>query len=308
MAKDPDWSLYRIFLAVVREGSLTGAGRALGISQPTVGRHIKALEQSLGYPLFARVPDGLVPSDAALGLVPFVRALSDAAGSLTRAASSPHGLLAGAVRISASEVVAAEILPILLRDIRIRWPKLEIEISVSNREADVLRGAADLAIRMTRPKQAGLFAKRCGVSELGLYGHPDYFAGRSQPTDRPELLEHCLIGFDEPRPYTRILAIAGDAIERSSLSLRSDSDMAQLSAIRAGLGIGACHVVLADGLTRVMPSAFSPKVEVWLVMHEDLKSSARLKTLFDALSEGLNTFLAFRAVGRERQAETFAIR
>lgn len=291
MNSNPDWSLYRVFLAVVEEGSLTGAGRALGMSQPTVGRHIKALERSLGYPLFTRVPDGLVPSDAAQGLVPHVNALSDAAASLTRAATNPPGLLAGAVRISASEVVAAEILPALLHDIRGRWPRLEIEILVSNREADVLRGAADLAIRMTRPKQAGLLAKRCGVSELGLYGHRDYFATRSPPTDRAELLEHNLIGFDEPRPYTRIFAIDDEAIERGDLSLRSDSDMAQLAAIRAGLGIGVCHAVLAGGLTRVMQSAFAPRIEAWLVMHEDLRSSERLKAVFDALAAGLRAYL-----------------
>jgi DNA-binding transcriptional LysR family regulator len=292
MAFQPDWSLYRVFLAVVKEGSLTAAGRALGMSQPTVGRHIKALEQGIGYPLFARAPEGLVPSDAALALLPYVTALSDAAGSLARAASTPPGMQGGTVRISASEVVAAEILPTLLQAARVKWPRLEIEILVSNEEADILRGAADLAIRMVRPKQVGLFATRCGISELGLYGHPDYFRGRAVPADLAGLLDHCLIGFDEPRPYTHILAVEGHMIERSELSLRSDSDMAQLAAIRAGLGIGVCHAVLATGLTRVLPAAFSPGVEVWLVMHEDMRSSIRIKALFDAVADRLKLFLA----------------
>lgn len=298
MAQNPDWSLYRIFLAVVQEGSLTAAARILGMSQPTVGRHIKSLEQSLGYPLFVRAPDGLIPSDAALGLVPYVRALSDAAGSLTRAASTQPGKFDGVVRISSSEVIAVEVLPSLLQHVRTQWSGLEIEISVSNSEADILRGAADLAIRMTRPKQAGLLARRCGVSELGLFGHPDYFAEHVLPTNRVQLLKHPLIGFDEPRPYTRTFAVEGVPIERRELSVRSDSDMAQLAAIRAGLGIDVCHAVLATGLTRVMAGAFSPTVEAWLVMHEDMKSSTRLKTVFDALGDGLKEFLKSVSSGR----------
>lgn len=292
MSSEPDWALYRIFLAVVQEGSLTAAGRVLGMSQPTVGRYIKALEQRLAYPLFARTPDGLTPTDAAVGLVPYVQALSDAARSLARAASSQSGTLDGVVRISASEVVAAELLPGLLLNLRVQWPELEVEISVTNREEDVLRGAADIAIRMNRPKQAGLLARRCGVSELGLFGHPAYFAGKPLPSSRAELLEHHLIGFDEPRPYTHIFVIDDVPIERRDLSLRSDSDMAQLSAIRVGVGIGVCHSVLSKGLIRVLPDAFAPEVGVWIVMHEDLRSSARQKTVFDALGEGLKMLLA----------------
>lgn len=292
MTPSPDWSLYRSFFAVLREKSLSAAARSIGLSQPTLSRHIMALEQSLGLTLFTRSPDGLLPTAEALALRPEVEALASAADALLRVASGPLAQNVGTVRIATSEVVSAEIIAPILKRLRLEQPGITIEIAASNRIDDLLRRDADIAVRMTRPVQVGLVAKRVGVSELGLFAHPDYLAAHAAPSSHAELYDHAIIGFDTTMPYTRTFAIEGTPVTRDRFAFRSDSDMAQLAAIRAACGIGVCHGSIAkrSGLQRVLSDIFRPTVEVWLAMHEDMRSVLRHRTVFDALDKGLATF------------------
>ncbi|MBL0375551.1 LysR family transcriptional regulator [Rhizobium sp. KVB221] len=292
MTTSPDWSLYRSFCAVLRENSLSAAARSIGLSQPTLSRHIMALEHGLGLTLFTRSRDGLLPTAEALALRTEAEALASAADALLRAASGPLSQNTGTVRIATSEVVAAEVIAPILAALRLEQPGIVVEIAVSNRIDDLLRRDADIAVRMTRPIQVGLVAKRVGVSELGLYAHPDYLHGHPAPTTHPELLNHAIIGFDTPMPYTRTFAIDGIAMTRECFAIRSDSDMAQLAAIRAAGGIGVCHGSIANRscLQRVLSDSFKPTVEVWLAMHEDMRSTLRHRTVFDALGTGLSAF------------------
>lgn len=292
MIRDVDWSLYRSFLAVMEAGSLSAAGRRLRISQPTMGRHIRTLEAALGKSLFLRTPDGLSPTDAALALMPHARALADAAGALTRAASGARDAMEGSIRIAASEVTAAEILPPIIRDMMDRWPGLVIELAVSNSDEDVMRRAADIAVRMAPPRQDALVATRIGAFELGLYAHPAYLRGRPAVERTEDLREHRLIGFDRPFAYTDIFRVAGKRIARDDFALRSDSDMAQLAAIRAGCGIGVCHAPLSGGLVRLLPADFAPEVEMWLLMHPDLRSLSRFDRVFAYLVDALTRHIA----------------
>jgi DNA-binding transcriptional LysR family regulator len=285
----PDWSLYRSFAAVLREGSLSAAARTLGLTQPTVGRHIAALEASLGLALFTRAPDGLRPTNAGTELRAEAEALVAAADALQRAASGRSKENAGTVRVTTSEIVAAEVLaPILARVQRVH-PRIVIELAVSNRIDDLLRRDADIAVRMTRPTQGALLAKRIGAFEVGLFASAEYLDRRLTPRVAADVRSHAVVGFDLPAPYTRTLALAGRPLAREDLTYRTDNDVAQLAAIRAGCGIGACHVPLARRyrLVRVLPSAFALKVEMWVVMHEDLRTTLRYRSVFDALVEGL---------------------
>lgn len=287
-----DWSLYRSFLAVLETGSLSAAGRRLRISQPTMGRHIRTLETALGKGLFFRTPDGLSPTDAALALMPHARALADAAGALTRAASGDHDAIAGIVRIAASEVTAAEILPPILRAMTDRWPDLTIELAVSNSDEDVMRRAVDIAVRMAPPRHDALIAKRIGAFELGLFAHPAYLRDGPLPQRPADLARHRLVGFDRPLAYTDIFRVAGQRIARDRFALRSDSDMAQLAAIRAGCGIGVCHVPLSEGLVRLLPADFAPAVEMWLLMHPDLRPLRRFDAVLSCLTDALTRHIA----------------
>jgi len=294
---EPAWDLYRSFLAVLREGSLSGAARALGLAQPTVGRHVEALEEALGLALFTRSGQGLAPTGAALELRPHAEALEASAAALLRAASGRGSAgVVGAVRVSASEVVGAEVLPPILARLRRDHPGLVVELVLSNRTEDLLRRDADIAVRMARPAQGALVARRLGMIELGLHAHRGYLDRcGGAPAALDDLRNHALIGFDRETAFIRGLRARGVPLRREMFALRTDSDLAQLAAIRAGFGIGVCQVGLArrdPSLVRLLPEAFSIGLETWLAMHEDLRASRRCRVAFDALSAGLADYIA----------------
>ena len=286
------WEWYRSFLGVLREGSLSGAARALDLTQPTVGRHVAALEAQVGHPLFVRTPAGLLPNEAALALRPYAEAMDSTAAALERTARSHGDGVRGIVRVTASEVVGLEVLPPLLADLRERHPALVIELVLSNRVQDLLRREADIAIRMTAPKQEQLIARRVGVIEVGLHAHERYLAARGTPESMPALVAdgHTLIGYDRPAPYVRELARRFPVMVPEHFALRTDSDLAHLALIRAGAGLGLCQVALArrdPALRRVLAEELSIPLETWVTMHEDLRDSPRCRAVFEALVTGL---------------------
>lgn len=293
---DIGWELYRSYLGVLREGSLSGAARALGVTQPTVGRHIAALEQALGLVLFTRSQQGLLPTEAALALRSYAEAMGHSAAALVRAADSQGDGVRGTVRVSASEVMGVEVLPPLLAQLQAEHPALTVELVLSNRVHDLLQREADIAIRMTEPRQDALIARRVGTIPLGLYAHPSYIAAHGTPATLAELAHHRLIGFDAETPFLRAAQKALPAWRRDRFAVRSDSDVAQLAFIRAGAGIGICQDALArrsaPALVRVLPQQLQYGLETWVVMHEDLRTSPRCKHTFDALVVGLERYLA----------------
>jgi len=310
MTSNIGWELYRSFLGVLREGSLSGAARALGITQPTAGRHVAALEAALGVVLFTRSQLGLMPTEVALALRTHAEAMESTAASLERAASSQGEGVRGVVRISASEVIGAEVLPPIVARLREAHPALKVELVSTNRVQDLLRREADIAVRMVRPKQEQLVARRIGQIELGFHARKDYLARHGTPRRMEELASHSLIGYDQPSAFVRNVGKALQGYGREAFSLRTDSDLAQLALIRAGAGIGVCQVGLArrrEALVRVMPRAFSLKLETWVTMHEDLRGSPRCRAAFDALAEGLSAYIgepAEEKMGRARTHRT----
>ncbi|MBV8468008.1 MAG: LysR family transcriptional regulator [Burkholderiales bacterium] len=283
-----DWQLYRSLLAVLREGSLSAAARAMGIAQPTVGRHIDALEAALGMALFTRSQGGLLPTEAAHALRPFAEAMASNAAALERMASNQGGPR-GVVRVTASEIVGVEVLPPILAALREQHPAITIELMLSNRAQDLLQREADIAVRMHSPQQTQLIARPIGAITLGLFATPDYLARRGDPATVAALAEHSLIGFDQPTAYLRETAKLMPGIARENFALRADSDVAQLALIRAGAGIGFCQLPLAQrtGLQRVLPLHYTLAMHTWITMHEDLRHSAACKAVFDALVAGM---------------------
>lgn len=290
MNSDPSWDLYRTFHAVLCEGSLSGAARALGLTQPSVARHIDALEHAVGTALFVRTQRGLSPTDAALELRPIAESLASASAAFLRLAEGRTGEVRGTVRVSASEVVGIEHLPSILTRLRQHHPALTIELSLSNSLDDLLLRKADIAIRMVQPEQQALVAKRIGLIPIGLHAHRRYLERRGIPTSLEALKSHDLIGFDVETPAIRAIALRYPALSRSAFALRVDSHVAQLAAIRAAFGIGICQVPIAvadPDLVRVLPKEFNVDLETWVVMHEDLRGSARCRIVFDVLAEEL---------------------
>jgi DNA-binding transcriptional LysR family regulator len=293
-ASEPSWELYETFLAVMRGGSLSAASRALTVAQPTVRRRIEALEQALGAPLFVRAPNGLVPTDAARATLGHAEAMAASAQALVRSMSAPLDAAEGTVRVSASETVSVELLPKFLAPLRQRAPKLQVEVSVSNQVVDLLRRDADVAVRMVAPTQASLIARKAAVIPVGFFAHQSYVKRHGVPRKLSELPgEHTLIGLDRNRALLNALEAMGAPLARTDFAWRSDNDLAQLSAVRAGLGIGVCQVPLGEatpGLVRVLPSLALP-LEAWVVMHEDLRTVRRVRMVFDALVEGLRAYV-----------------
>lgn len=290
MATTNSWELYRSFLGVLTEGSLSAAARALGVAQPTIGRHITALETTLGLVLFTRSQAGLMPTDAALMLRVHAEAMQSTAAALERAAASQGQGVRGVVRVTASEVIGAEVMPAIIAGLREKHPELKVELVLTNRVQDLLHREADIAVRMTAPQQKQLIARRVGHIELGLHASRQYVERHGKPASIRELSRHALIGFDQPTAFIRSAAKRMPGFDREAFSVRTDSDLAQLALIRAGAGIGFCQVPLArlgNPLVRILPKEFQMKLDTWITMHEDLRHSPRCRVTFDALAAGL---------------------
>jgi DNA-binding transcriptional LysR family regulator len=294
---DSGWEHYRSLLGVLREGSLSGAAGALGLTQPTLGRHIDALEEALGVRLFARSQHGLIPTQAALDLAPHAEAMEAAALALVRAASGESDGTRGAVRLTASEIVGAEVLPAILAGFREQHARIAIELVLSNRNQDLSRRDADIAVRMVRPTQKALVAKRSGTVRIGLYAHRRYLARHGTPRSVEDLAHHALIGFDRDASAFRSLGSSGLPVTREIFALRTDHDQAQLNALRAGFGIGGCQAGIAArerDLVPVLAREIGFRLEMWLVMHEALRANRRVRLLYDHLDRALRDYAATR--------------
>ncbi len=289
-----DWEQQRAFLAILRERSLSGAARVLNLAQPTVRRRLDALERSSGVVLFTRSPTGLTPTEAARKLGLHAEAMASAADAFTRAASADAGTAAGTVRITASDVIGAEVLPSILVDLRRKHPSLALELHLSNRTQDLLGQEAAIAVQMVRPVQAAIVARRGGVVRVGLFATATYLEEHGTPRAIDDLSRHALIGPDREVGELRVL---GDVLQlrREMLTLRCDSHLAQLGAIRAGAGIGICQTGLArrdDRLVPVLADMFTYGLETWIAMHEDLRRVERVRVTFDHLVAALSAYVA----------------
>lgn len=291
MNSEPSWDVYRSFAAVLREGSLSGAARVLGMTQPSIARHISALEDAIGGELFVRSQRGLSPTDRALVLEPHAEALVTAAAALRRTGTGQVDAIEGNVRVSASQAVGVMHLPPILAGLRRAHPALAIELALSDKVDDLLQRRADIAVRMVEPTQQALVARRIGSVRLGFHAHRDYLALRGIPASAAELKHHDLIGFDTETAYIRASMRHVPGIDRAMFALRVDNDAAQFAAIQAGFGIGICQTVVArrdPALVRILPDALDLPLPIWVVMHEDLRRGGRYRAVFDALAAGLS--------------------
>ncbi|RYZ51792.1 MAG: LysR family transcriptional regulator [Proteobacteria bacterium] len=291
------WDYYRSFLQVVETGSLSAAAANLGLTQPTLGRHISALEKAIGVTLFVRSQNGFAPTEEALRLIPFSRSIEANAAAFLREATAREGVMAGTVRISASEIVGSEVLPPILAKLHQAHPGLSIELILSNAAEDLSSREADIAVRMFPPTQKALISKKVGEAEIGLHAHKSYLKRRGTPATWAELAKHSLICFDKENEYLRKYMKLMPSLNRGSFQFRSDSDIAQVAAIRAGFGIGFCQTILVKNqkdIVRVMPSEVNFTFGAWVVMPEDLRNSPRCKIVFNALCDGLGAILKRR--------------
>jgi DNA-binding transcriptional LysR family regulator len=299
---EPSWDFYRTFLAVLHHGSLSAAARDLGLTQPTIGRHIDALEEAVGAELFTRSQQGLLPTDAALALKPYAETLASTTAALLRVASGSRDNVSGTVRISASEVIGVEVLPPILAGLQAAHPDLVIELSASDAVEDLLQREADIAVRMVAPTQDALLARRIGIVSLGLFAHRNYLERYGEPKSIGQLRQHKLIGFDRQTAFTRAMLKRYPLLDGISFAFKSDHSIVLHNALRAGVGIGFYQVPLAkrdENLVRLLPE-IELSLDTWVAMHENLKTSPRCRVTFNALVVGLLDYI--RAGGEQERS------
>jgi DNA-binding transcriptional LysR family regulator len=285
-----DWTLVRSFLAVLDAGSLMGAARRLGAQQPTLSRHIAELEAQLGVPLFERTGRGVAPTAAA-------QAIADAARDMEHGAER---LLAGLHRpAQPGHRHGAHQQPARSRPacccrgagaLRQAEPGIQVELVVSNAFSNLLRREADIAVRMVRPEQSSLVARRIGSVALGAFAHRDYLRRRGTPRQPTDLLAHELVGNDRNEDILRGFAALGHPVGREQFQLRTDDFIAYWQAVRAGLGIGfvAQYMARTDPeVLQVLPQLALPQIPIWLTVHREIRTSARIRAVYDFLAEAV---------------------
>ena len=264
-------------------GSLSAAARALRMAQPTVRRHIEALEADLNTQLFSRAANGLTPTALAWTLRPMAQSVLEEAAALHRTASAESGALAGVVRLTSSRIVATHVLPTALKQITAETPQIKFEIAATDVAENLARRAADIAVRFTQPTQQALIAVALPAVEVGLFTVP----GTPPVADVEALSKAPFVADDRENLILPALTAAGLPTLRN-IVVRCDDPLAQIAHLQAGMGVGLCQVKLADrlGLVRVLPEV-RHDMPAWLVVHEDQSQIARIRFVFDALKSAL---------------------
>ncbi|MBA55246.1 MAG: LysR family transcriptional regulator [Pseudomonadales bacterium] len=287
-----DWNHARAFLATVDEGSLSAAARTLGVSQPTLGRQVSALEQALGMALFERHGQKMQLTPAGAQLVEHVRAMGEAAEGLSLAASGHSDSIAGRICISATEAMAMMVLPTLIKKLKLRYPSIVVDLIASNATSDLKLREADIAIRSYRPTQPGLIARKLAEITASLYATTEYLQSLPHPLTVESLTEACFIGFNtgDNRAYIESLAEFGLHLHEDNFCVNADSHLVHWELTKQGLGIGVMPTAIGDhesGVVRVITDRAFYKGEMWLVSHRELRTNKRVRAVFDFLAEEL---------------------
>ncbi|WP_366655124.1 LysR family transcriptional regulator [Fodinicurvata sp. EGI_FJ10296] len=289
-----DWHLIRSFVAVAEAGSLAAAAQRIGISQPSLGRHIDAMEAATGLTLFVRGRDGMRLTEAGMTLIDDARAMAADAERLALKAAGQSADPTGTVRITASQVVATCILPGIIADLVRAEPGIEIELVASNTVENLLSRDADIAVRMARPAQDDLIARKVNDMAIGAFARADYLACHGVPADWPRnwdaLSSHCIVGYDRSDLIVRAMADMGISASRRDFRLRTDDQVVNWELVKAGAGIGFASVFVArqsPGMRRLWPDLPIPALPMWLASHRDLRTSLRIRRVMDFLADAL---------------------
>ena len=286
---EPDWALLRAFLEVAHSGSLSRAALALGSSQPTLSRRIAQLEAQLGHALFERTTRGVRLTEAGAALRVPAERMREQALQFEMVAAGRSQALTGTVRITASEVFSAYVLPEIVRTLRASHPEIQIELVASNTLENLLERDADIALRMLRPRQTALVARRLADQPLGLYAHRDYVEAHGKPT-AANMRQHQWVGYDRSDLLLRGFRAAGYPVGKAMFGFRCDNQIVAWQAVLAGLGIGVTTqrvAALSPQLVRVLPKVMIPPLPLWITAHRELRGTPRLKIVFDALAQAL---------------------
>jgi DNA-binding transcriptional LysR family regulator len=278
------WDDLQVFLAAVRTGSQIKAGRALGVDPTTIGRRLAALERELGAKLFDRTPQRLVATAAGLAIVPRAERVEAELLAVQREAGGADQRVDGPIRITGGDgLLNAVVVPALVA-LRRRHPGLAIELRADTRRLDLSRREADLALRLVRPSQPSLIARRLGNLGFGVYASRGYLDLHPTPRTLADTAGHDWIGFEaelDDLPQVRWLRCI---VPRPRWVIRANTTMTQVAACRAGHGLALLPTFVAEDLVQIAPRSHGPTRELWAVIHADLRRNARLAVVLDWLA------------------------
>ena len=286
-----DWNQLRAFLATVEEGSLSAAARVLGLTQPTVGRQIASLEEGLGVILLERTSRAVTPTQSGLELLDHARAMGEAATRVSLAASGQSQDISGLVRITASDMMSAYVLPGMLAGLRDEAPGLQIDLVATNDIRDLLRREADIAVRHVRPEQPDLIARLVRDETGHPWASSKYIEKRGRPKSLADLARHDFIGFDDNARMLEHLIPLGYPVTLENFRFGSQSGVVAWQMARRGLGIAMMSDSIAEAwpeMERILPDLEPVTFPVWLVTHRELHTSRRIRLVFDLLAEKLS--------------------
>lgn len=287
MDATPDWTLTRSFLAVAETGSLSAAARKLGLTQPTLGRHIAELEAALGLVLFTRQARGLALTESGAALMPDAQAMAAASARMALIAAGREGTVTGTVRLTASRVVSHHILPAILADLRQAAPGIEIELVPSDSTENLLFREADIALRMYRPTQLDVITRHVADLPTAIYAAKNYLDRHGRPETMEDLLKLDFVGFDRSDLILRMMRGLGLDRRREDFPVRCDDQVVYWNLVRAGCGVGGAQCNFADLdplVERIAPFVTLPALPVWLTAAEALRQSPRIRRVFDHLA------------------------
>lgn len=284
-----DWNLARAFLVTAEEGSLSAAARALGLTQPTLSRQVAGLEKELGVTLFERVGRGLELTPGGAELLEQVRAMGDAAGNLKLTAAGQSTTIEGNICISATDLVAIHVIPALVQKLRRLYPDITVELIVSDTISDLRRREADIAIRSMEPADPDLIARKIGDVTGHLYASEDYLEQTGAPRS-PEDLSDAHFICDRSEMFINIMSGYGIELTQRNFPISTESVITQWELVKRGLGIALLPDQLAatePQFHKVLPELQPFKGPLWLVVHKELRTSRRVRVVFDFLVDEL---------------------
>ena len=286
-----DWNRARAFLVTAEEGSLSAAARALGLTQPTLGRQVSALEAELGVTLFERVGRSLELTQSGQELLEHVRTMGEAASHISLTASGQSKSIEGHVCITATDIMSAYLLPPVLKQLRAIAPGIEIEIVSSNTISDLQRREADIAIRHVRPSQPELIAKLLRETSGHLYAATSYLDRIGRPKTPADLVNADFIGIGDNDRMISVLNDLGLSLTRANFGISSASGVVAWELVKQGMGIcvNAKEVAaITPSVECVLPDLKPVPVPIWLATHRELHTSRRIRLVFDFLADALS--------------------
>jgi DNA-binding transcriptional LysR family regulator len=282
------WDDLRYVLAVAAEGSLAAAARALNVNHTTVLRRVNAFEERLGLRLFERLATGYVLTPGGEELVEAARRMEDTAVALERRLSGRDRRLAGTVRVTTTDTLTYSTLPAVLAAFRMTHPGIELDLAVSNLFFDLTKLAADVAVRPADKPPQGLTGRRVSAIAFAIYASPQYLAEHG---DAGDLASHDWVVPSDELAGTSVARWMRAAIPHARVALKTNSLLVLRHAAAAHLGLAALPCYLGDSsrdLVRIHPPIAAMTTALWILTHEDLRRTARIRAFVRFAADALS--------------------